>query len=163
MTTITKDIQINAPRQKVWEILSNLETVHDYDPFVTNSFYTSDIREGVGASRQCDWEGGYIKERITGWNPGEGHSLDVYEDSQPDSPLENQVAHFVLAENGPGTKVTMTFEYNLKADVPVGPPQIEQMWAEETLPGILAGLKHYVETGEPMPKVEAVNSSAHMI
>jgi uncharacterized protein YndB with AHSA1/START domain len=157
MTTITKDIQIDAPKQKVWEILSNLETVHDYDPFVTNSFYTSDIREGVGASRQCDWEGGYIKERITAWNPGEGYSLDVYEDSQPDSPFENQVAHFVLAENGPGVKVTMTFEYSLKADVPVDPQQMEQMWAEETLPGILAGLKRYIETEEPIRNVEAVN------
>jgi hypothetical protein len=150
MTTITKDIQINAPKEKVWQILSNLETVQDYDPFVVKSFYTSDIQVGVGASRQCDWEGGYVKERITAWNPGQGYSLDVYEDSTPDSPLENQVAHFALHENEQGTIVTMTFQYNLKADVPVDPQEIEQMWAEETLPGILAGLKHYVETGEPM-------------
>ena len=150
MTTMTKDIQINAPKEKVWEILSNLETVQNYDSMVINAFYTSDIKEGVGASRQCDLpEGGYIKERITAWHPGEGYSLFVYEDSEPDSPLENQVAHFALAENEQGTKVTMTFEYTLKADVPVDPQQIEQMWAEEALPGILAGLKHYVETGEP--------------
>ncbi len=151
MTTITKDIQINAPKEKVWEILSNLETVQNYDPMVVNAFYTSDIQEGVGSSRQCDLpEGGYVKERITAWHPGEGYSLDVYEDGEPDSPLENQVAHFALHENEQGTMVTMTFEYTLKADVPVNPQEIEQMWAEEALPGILAGLKHYVETGEPM-------------
>ena len=151
MTTMTKDIQINAPKEKVWEILSNMETVQNYDPMVINAFYTSDIKEGVGASRQCDLpEGGYVKERITAWNLDEGYSLKVYEDSEPDSPLENQVAHFALAENEQGTKVTMTFEYNLKADVPVDPQEMEQMWAEEALPGILAGLKHYIETGEQM-------------
>ena len=158
MTTITKDIQINAPKEKVWEILSNLETVQNYDPIVVNAFYTSDIKEGVGASRQCDLpEGGYVKERITAWNPGEGYSLNIYEDGEPDSPFENQAAHFALAENGQGTMVTMTFEYTLKADIPVDPQEIEQMWAEEALPGILAGLKHYVETGEPKHGIEAVN------
>jgi uncharacterized protein YndB with AHSA1/START domain len=152
MTTITKTIQINAPKQKVWQILSNLETVQNYSPAVANSFYTSDNREGVGASRQCDWEGGYIKEQITAWQLGEGYSFIVSEDGEPGSPMETQVGHFALAENGPGTLVTMTFEYSLKAGAPVDPQEIEQMWAEELLPGILAGLKHYVETGEPSAK-----------
>jgi uncharacterized protein YndB with AHSA1/START domain len=154
MTTITKEIQIDVSKEKVWEILSNLETVQNYDPFVVNSFYTSDIKEGVGASRQCDLpEGGYIKERIIAWNPGEGYSLNVYEDGEPDSPLENQYAHFTLKEDGQGTTVTMTIEYDMKADAPVDPQEIEQMWRDEILPGLLAGLKHFVETGQPMPEM----------
>ncbi len=80
MTKAMGNIHIDAPRDKVWAILADLETVRNYDSEIINAFYISDNREGVGAARQCDLpDGGYIKERITEWNPGEGYSLIVDE------------------------------------------------------------------------------------
>ena len=152
MTSISKAIHIDAPQPKVWDILSNLATVQQYDPMVIHAHYTSDVKEGVGASRHCDLpEGSYVKERITAWQPGQGYTLNVYEDGMPDSPFMTQDARFSLAENGQGTVVTMTFDYDLNPDAPVGSQEVSQMFAEEVLPGLLAGLKQWVETGAPIP------------
>jgi hypothetical protein len=58
-------------------------------------------------------------------------------------------------DEGDGTIVTVALEYDLKADVTMDPQEIERQNREELLPLVLAGLKHYVETGEPMPMPEA--------
>lgn len=152
MTRITKNIQIEAPKTKVWETLSDLTTIQHYDPMVIQAHYTSYEKEGIGASRHCDLpEGTYVKERITAWQPGQGYTLDVYEDGMPESPFASQQAQFSLAENGDGTTVTLNFDYELKPGTPVEQQEMTQMWMDEALPGLLAGLKQYVETGEAVP------------
>ena len=79
--TVNGETMINASKPRVWEALSNLATVQDYDSAIVSSFYVSDQREGVGASRQCDLpDGSYIRERIVDWRDGDGYTLTVYED-----------------------------------------------------------------------------------
>ena len=45
--TVNGETMINASKPRVWEALSNLETVQDYDSAIVSSFYVSDQREGV--------------------------------------------------------------------------------------------------------------------
>ncbi len=44
----------------------------------------------------------------------------------------------------------MELEYRLKPDVPADPQEIESEY-RQLIEGVLAGLKHYVETGQPLP------------
>lgn len=155
MTVVTSEIRIDASRDKVWDVLSDLGSVSVWNPALANSYYTSEAKEGLEASRHCDFpDGGYVKESTLEWNHGESFKLDIYEGTVP---FESATGGFVLADDGDGTIATVTIEYDLKADVPVDPQEIERQNREELVPLILASLKHYVETGEPMPMPEAVS------
>ncbi len=154
MTKVTGNIQIDAPRDKVWNILADLETVKDYDSEIINAFYISENREGVGAARQCDLpDGGYIKERITEWNPGQGYSLIVDEGTGTEF-FESQVVRFGLKNAGQGTIVSLELEYELKSDAPANPHEMENEY-RELVNGVVSGLKRYAEAGQTSPMTHA--------
>ena len=68
MTKVCGDIRIKAKQEVVWEALADLGTVSTWNPTITNSYYISEAKEGVGASRHCDFpDGGYVNERATEW------------------------------------------------------------------------------------------------
>lgn len=160
MTRITNDIRIDAPREKVWDVIADLGSVSVWNPTLSNSYYTSEAKEGVEAARQCDFpDGGYVKERIVEWRPGEGFTLDIYEGTLP---FASAHGRFSLAEDGDGTIVTFEFEYDLKSDVPVDPQEVERQNREELLPLIAASLKQYVETGDPIPMPEAAEADTYL-
>jgi len=149
MTKLTSEIRVDAPRQKVWDILADLGTVSVWDPGVFNSFCTSEAKEGRGASRLCDFpDGGYVIDRTTDWEPGKGHTLNIDEGSDS---LGSAHPSFTLKDDGQGTAVTLTLEYELKPDIPVDAKQVERQDLEELIPAVLATLKYYAETGEAIP------------
>ena len=151
MPKLSSEIQIDAPKEKVWAILADLETVQHYDPAITKAYYTSEVRDGVGAARQCDLpDGGYVRERVTEWKPGEGYAINVYEGSDVVAPFESADARFALRDAGQGTAVSLELEYRLKPDVPSDPQEMEGEY-RQLIEGVIAGLKHYVETGQPLP------------
>ncbi len=149
MTKLSSEIQIDASKEKVWGVLADLETVQHYSPAITKAYYTSEVRDGVGAARQCDFDGGYVRERVTEWKPGEGYAINVYEGSDI-APFESIDVRFVLRDAEQGTAVSLELEYRLKPDAPSDPQEIESEY-RQLIEGVLAGLKHYVETGQPMP------------
>ena len=114
----------------------------------------------MGASRHCDFPGeGYVKERVTEWKPGEAYTLEIYEGTVPFGSAFGSIS---LVDDGDGTLVALTLEYDLKADVPVDPKEVERQNREDLFPLVLAGLKHYVETGEPMPMPEAAEADTYL-
>ncbi len=160
MTVVTSEIRIDAPRDKVWDVVADLGSVSIWNPALADSHYTSDAKEGVGASRHCDFpDGGYVKEHALEWKPGEAFTLDIYEGTVP---FASATGGFSLSDDEDGTMTTIAIEYDLKADVPVDPQEIERQNREELLPLVLAGLKHYVETGEPMPMPEAAEADTYL-
>ncbi len=147
--TIKGETTINASKSRVWEILANLETVQDYDSAIVKSFYVSDQREGVGASRQCDLpDGSYVREGVVDWRDGEGYTLTVDEDGTQ-YPVSDQKVDFSLEETDEGTRVVMSYEYSLKPENPVDPEEMAQ-GAQELVNSVLAGLKGFMETGKPV-------------
>ncbi len=149
-TTISHDIQIEAPRSDVWGILANLESLQDYDREVVRSFYVSDAREGVGATRQCDLpDGTHVKETVVSWREGDGYVIEVDEDGT-DYPTTDMRVEFTLEEAAGGTRVGMTYQYALKPDIPAEAGEEMNQGSQELVKGVLSGLKEYVETGEPI-------------
>jgi uncharacterized protein YndB with AHSA1/START domain len=156
-TRVTNEIRIDASKDKVWDVIADLGSVSVWNPFLADSRYTSEAKEGLEASRHCDFpDGGYVEERATEWKPGEAYTLELHEGTVPFVlPASGTLS---LVDDGEGTIVTWAFEYDLKADFPGDPQEVERQNREEVFPRILASLKNYVETGEPMPIPEAVGS-----
>ena len=160
MTRVTSEIRIDAPREKVWDVIADLGSVSVWNPLLSNSYYTSEAKEGLEAARHCDFpDGGYVKERALEWKPREGFTLDIYEGTVP---FASATGGYSLVDDGDGTIVTGAIEYELKADLPVDPQEVERQNREELLPLIMASLKHYVETGEPMPMPEAAEADTYL-
>ncbi len=65
---------------------------------------------------------------------------------------------YTVQSDGEATTVGFTVEYELKPDAPVSPEEVERQNREELIPVVLAGLKHYVETGEPMQLPERLEA-----
>lgn len=149
MTRVTADIRINATRDKVWNVVADLGSVSVWNPALADSRYTSEAKEGLEASRHCDFpDGSFVTERVIEWKPGEAFTLEI---SGGTVPFASANGDFSLVDEEDWTFVTFALEYDLKSDVQVDPQELERQNREELLPLVLAGLKHYVETGKPMP------------
>ena len=152
MTKLISEIRINAPKERVWEVLADLGSISKWNPGVSHSYSTSPETRGEGAMRHCDLQNvngrsiGYLKERAFDWRDGEGFTIDVYESNLP---LKRNHIRFDLVSNGDGTIVTITPDYALKfgplgvlADLLIGRRQLKKGMA-----GLAAGLKYNIETG----------------
>ena len=151
MTTETRSVYVDAPRHQVWDVLADFGNIYKFNPNLTGSYSTSDANSGVGATRHCDltFSGASIEEEIIAWNEGESYQIEIVDGTRT-PPFKSVVATLAVADEGVGTRVTMTMEYSLKFG-PIGRAMdalgIRKQYAKAvTL--ILAGLKHYVETGE---------------
>ncbi len=149
MTRVSSEIEINVSKEEIWNILADLGSVGLWNPGVTKAHYISEAKHGVGAARHCDLpDGGYVKERATEWTPGESFTLEITEGTIPFSSAFGTVA---LKGDQRKSVVSYTLRYELQPSAPIDPAEFEQQWREEFLPGVLAALKHYAETGKPMP------------
>ena len=83
MTTLQHSVMINAPQERVWQVLTNLEEVANYNKMVKAAKCISENKTGVGSSRQCEIDKGHIKERVTAVNEGQSLSMELYESNWP--------------------------------------------------------------------------------
>ena len=150
MTTVSYKIHIDAPVEKVWNILADFGGIYKWNPGVSHSHSTSSNNEGFGASRHCDLKpSGSIEERILEWHEGESYTLEIY-DGKGAPPFKQAVAKLAVKPEGSGAIATMTIEYSLKFG-PVGALMnlvMVKPFTHKATRGVLAGLKHHAETGE---------------
>ncbi len=149
MGAFSTEIRIDAPREKVWEVLADLGGIHKWNPGVSHSRSTSESSGGEWATRHCDLRNpsGYLEERAFDWREGEGFKIDIFESSFP---IERNVVEFTLRADGDGTIVTVTPDYRLKFG-PIGALLDRLILGRQLRKGmenLLAGLKYHVETGE---------------
>jgi len=152
MTTVSAEIQIAAPKARVWAILADLGDVVSFHPFVTKSYYQpTSTRTGVGASRVCEFGPALsVRETAMDWREGQSYILGIDVVKGPKPPIEGFQGHLSVQDIPGGTLARIEMRYEPKYG-PLGwlmdrlmiRPQYARM-----LPGIMAGLKHYVETGE---------------
>lgn len=144
MANITKQVQIDASSEKVWEVLADLGAAHKWVPAVVKSYYTSDARTGVGASRRCElFPEGAVDEIVLGWDDKQSIRYSV---GGFGGPIESVVNEITLSSIGDRTQATLTMELGVN-----GPEEVRQAVEEQmgqAITDALAGLKYHVETGE---------------
>lgn len=113
MTTIHNEIIIEAPIEKIWEALSNVEVLDKYDPTVKKSRATSLMKSGIGASRKVEMKDGknWFEEKCTDCTPNE--SLK-YELTACSFPIHGLIHSYSFEKWGNGIKVRQVMEYKVK-------------------------------------------------
>jgi uncharacterized protein YndB with AHSA1/START domain len=108
--TITR--QIDAPVEKVWEVLNDFGAIASWNPGVKRSALTSDGPVAEGSTRHCDFAPlGGVDERIDVYVPNEHMRVDLFETFK--LPIDGAVADFRLAPKGEGAEVVIHYEYTL--------------------------------------------------
>ena len=148
MGSFATSVRIEAPKERVWEVLSDLGSIYKWNPGITHSYTTSDAATGENAMRQCDLpDGGFLRERAFNWNEGEGFTINVYETSLP---MKESFVDFRATAEGEATVVKLKMDYKLKFG-PVG-ALLDAVFvgrqARKGMTDLLTGLKEYVETGK---------------
>ena len=148
MGSVATSVRIDAPKDRVWGVLSDLGSIYKWNPGIAHSFTTSDAARGDNAMRQCDLpDGGFLRERAFNWSEGEGFTIEVYETSLP---LKESFVDFRATPEGEATVVNLKMDYKLKFG-PVGlllDAAFAGRPARKGMAELLAGLKDYVETGK---------------
>ena len=150
MSTIHHQIRIRAPKEKVWNLIADIGSIQNFNPNVSRSYYTSDIRFAVGASRHCDLlPMGSVEERVTAYEEGKSLTIEIY-DGEKAPPFAFNAGRFDVRADGEVTVVDIRFEYRLKYG-PIGwllDRLVVNKQMSKGLNNILIGLKHHAETGE---------------
>lgn len=151
MTTIKRQIEINASKEETWKAIANFGDICHASPGVLKSHVTSSQKEGVGATRHCDFAmmGATAEEKILEWNDGESLKIEVYELKKMPG-IKTMEADFKVKENGNGKSIlTATLKYSMKnglfdlLNVLMMKRMNTKNWNS-----VLAGHKKYIETGE---------------
>ncbi len=150
MSNFSAQIKINASKEQVWAVLSDLGSIYKWNPGVSHSYSTSESSGGEGATRHCDIQTplkGYLEERAFDWREGESFKIDIYDTNFP---LKRNVVQFSLRTDGSDTVVEVSPEYQLKFGA-LGAVMDRLAFNRQFrkgMTGLLTGLKYYVETGE---------------
>jgi len=151
MTQIKRQIIINVPKEKVWNAIASFGDICHASPSVLKSHVTSDKKEGVGATRHCDFAmmGATAEERILEWNEGESLKIGVYELKKMPG-IKTMEADFKVESEGDNTTVlTASLNYSMKNGFfdTMNSLMIKSM-NTKNWNSVLAGHKKYIETGE---------------
>ena len=169
MSRVITEIEINAPVDRVWSVVADLSAIENYHPAVPKSYYTSEIKEGVNASRHCDiLPSSTVEERVIDWKDGKEYTLDIYEGSMPAMKMLKLFTGKTGVEpHGEGTQVSQTLEYKVKGG-PLGAMLgflMKRPMGKRNADALI-GLKHFIETGEVVTpqvfkKVKKTEHAAH--
>ena len=158
MTSFTKQINIEATKENVWATVSNLGDVYKFHPGVTKSYYTSDNKEGVGATRVCELRPMCKVEEIASkWVDGESFVLDIIPIEKA-PPVKNFTASLSLEIKGPKlTAVVINIKYGMKLGVfgNILNALVVKSQMEKAIDGLLLGMKIHIEEG-----IEIVDSKS---
>jgi ribosome-associated toxin RatA of RatAB toxin-antitoxin module len=113
MTTLHNEILIDAPLDRIWEALSNIETLEKYDPTVKRSQAVSIELNGIGAKRKVTMKDGknWFEEKVTAWKPNKALTYELTACSFPVHQLKHSYSFELL---GHQVKVKQVMEYKIK-------------------------------------------------
>ena len=113
MTTLHNEMTINAPIEKIWAALSNIEELGNYDPTVKTVVAITPAKSGLGAKRKVDMKDGknWFEEQATVWKPNEALTYELTACSFPIHKLKHS---YSFEKIGYKTKVKQVMEYQVK-------------------------------------------------
>ncbi len=113
MATLNNEIQINAPIEKIWDALSNIDELDKYDPTVEKCTILSKSKNGVGAKRKVSMKDGknWFDEKCTISIPNKTLAYELTACSFP----VHRLNHIYSFENQWGkVKVKQVMNYTVK-------------------------------------------------
>ena len=162
MRQASAEVEIGAPAEKVWEVLADFGSVSVFNPSVTESHLTTDHASGLGAIRHCDLTvpGASIEERIVDWEDGRSLTVEIHGGTR--NPFAKALATMAVEPLDTDRSVAkMSIEWRAKGGPIAGLlDRALQGQNRKTITGVLAGLKHYVETGDPVAGRQTIDRSA---
>lgn len=154
MTTISKEIEINASKENVWKAIAKFGDICHASPGVLKSHVTSEQQEGVGATRHCDFamNGATAEERVIQWEEGESLTIEVY-DLKKMPGIDKMEAKFSVRTENNKTILRADLIYSMKNVLfdAMNSMMVKKM-NTKLWNSVLAGHKRYIETGERVVK-----------
>lgn len=146
MTTLHNEIVINAPIEKIWETLTQIDELDKYDPTVKKSTALSHEKSGIDATRRVDMLDGknWFEEKITVFKKNEALTFELTACSFP---VHNLKHTYSFQKIGNLIKVKQVMVYQIKFGF-FGKILDTLMIRKQSDRGIkkfLAGLKKYTE------------------
>lgn len=113
MATIYNEITVNAPVEKIWEALTNIELLDKYDPTVKQATALSENKSGLNAKRKVLMLDGknWFDEKVTVFKPNEALTYQLTDCSFPIKGLQHS---YSFQKIGNQTKVKQVMEYTVK-------------------------------------------------
>jgi hypothetical protein len=148
MTKLTLSRTIQAPADRVWNILADFGGVHLFHPMVESSPVTNGQDTGLGARRRCELSNGTeVNEEITSFNP-ERRNLGITV-LEPAPPMEAMTGEFtVTPRDDSSCEVLAIMEYSLIGGA-LGKEEIDGLQAmmEDVVESVLNGLDNHAIIG----------------
>jgi ligand-binding SRPBCC domain-containing protein len=146
MATIKNEITINAPIEKIWGLLTDLEMLDKYDPTVKKATLISTEKTGIGAKRKVNMLDGknWFDEKITVFNPNEDLTYQLTDCTFPMKDLKHS---YSFEKIGNQTKVKQVMQYTVKFGL-IGKLLDSLMIRKQSDAGIkkfFVGLKNFAE------------------
>ncbi len=146
MEKLINDITINAPIDKIWNVLTDLELLDKTDPTVKKATLISENKTGIEAKRKVLMQDGknWFDEKITVFKPNEEL---VYQLTDCSFPIKGLKHTYSFQKIGNQTKVQQVMEYTAKFGL-LGLLMDKMMIGKQFNSGInkfLNGLKTYAE------------------
>lgn len=108
--TITR--QIDAPVDKVWEVLHDFGDIQRWNPGVKVSELTSEGDVTEGSTRSCEFAPfGSVNERIAHHSHEQRMTVHIYEAFR--LPISEAFADFNIGVNDGGTELNLNYRYEL--------------------------------------------------
>ncbi len=113
MTKLENEIIIQAPIEIVWNVLSKVDELENYDPTVLRSNSTHVTTEGLGASRKVEMKDGknWFDETCTQHHVNKSITYELTACSFPIKALKHE---YELTTSDAGTTVRQIMTYQMK-------------------------------------------------
>jgi len=150
-TEISMMVEINAPIEKVWKEFVQIGDIYLNSPTVASSYLSSEITEGVGATRHMEMsliKGATLDERVIKWDEASKYmALEVYRITRMPG-VKTMGGDFGLEAKGDRTILRSTLNYSMTNSLlgfmnTVFMKRVFiKLWRS-----VLAGYKKHIETG----------------
>ena len=145
------EIEISAPRDRVWTILSDVTSARLWDSRMRKATIVTEAKSGIGTTRASDSPVVKTRETVTEWVPYNRLAMDVVHEPKL---TRFETSRLELAPAGAtGTRVRWTIDYQMNGGY-LG-TLADKILLGSTHQGRiddgLSRLKRYAETGEVLP------------
>lgn len=158
-TTVRAAAPIAQSIEASWTLLRDLTRATHYVPGLSNTVITTDLKEGVGASRIVSHrQFGDMNETVTEWNEGRGFTVRLHKGDKPATPFKEAAFTYALKPARTGHLAECEIHTALSYVLPLGAlgRAIDSLLLGKTFRRNVVDtavcLAEHYRTGEPVPE-----------